>query len=373
MVHFHESHEGRSAVKERQRLLTISMFARAVGLSPSALRQYDESGLIAPAAVEERTGYRYYRLDQQQRAIWIRRLRDAGLRLERIESVLEGDSADAEVILDDWLADAEERSASIAVLVNDLKSSLRAHLARNPQQRTSARFDAAVLSAALRQLAPVTETSVKDAGLDGVLIEVRSDSVGVISTDRYVLLARMDVPAAVEGPPVRVHLSTSAVIGWLRDRQRVELIVEVPVGRDGQHREARAWFRDRQGEEIALPQETDRFPDAHQIIDAIESPHGRVRFARDEVLRLAAEHDSHGILLACEERSGHLARGDRVISGHGTGTFPSLELSDSAVLRVAQAAVGDELTCDVSGPGQPLVWRAPSQPDFVALMMPRAV
>ena len=68
----------------------------------------------------------------------------------------------------------------------------------------------------------------------------------------------------------------------------------------------------------------------------------------------------------------HLTCGDRVVSGYGIGTFPSLELSASAVLRIAEAVVGDELTCDASRPEQPLVWRAPSQPDFVALMMPRA-
>ena len=108
------------------------------------------------------------------------------------------------------------------------------------------------------------------------------------------------------------------------------------------------------------------------VIDAIEPARGRVLFARDEVLRLAAEHDPHGIVLDCEEHSGHLTCGDRVVSGYGIGTFPSLELSASAVLRIAEAVVGDELTCDASRPEQPLVWRAPSQPDFVALMMPRA-
>lgn len=373
MVEFHEPQESRLGVAEQQRLQTISMFARAVGLSPSALRQYGESGLIAPAAVEERTGYRYYGLDQQQRAIWIRRLRDAGLRLERIRSVFESDSADAEAVLDVWLAEAEERSASIDALVSDLKSSLRAHLVRNPQQRTSVLFDAAVLSAGLRQLSPVTQASVTESGFDGVLVEIRSDSVAIIATDRYVLIARMNVPAIVEGHPARVLLSTSAVVAWLRGRRQVEMIVEIPVGRDEQERQSRAWFRDAQGEEFVLPQAPDRFPDVRQVIDAIEPAHGRVQFARAAVLCLAAEHDAHGMFLACGEHSGHLTTGDRVVAGQGIGASSSLELSKSSVLHIAEAAVGDDLTCDVSDPGQPLVWRAPAQPDFIALMMPRAV
>lgn len=373
MVQFQESPESRLGEAEQQRLQTISMFARAVGLSPSALRQYGESGLIAPAAVEERTGYRYYGIDQQQRAIWIRRLRDAGLRLERIRSVFESDSAEAEAVLDNWLAEAEARSASIEALVSDVKSSLRAHRVRNPQDRTSATFDAAVLSAALGQLDDVTGATATESDLDGVLIEVGSASVRIIATDRYVLLARTNVPAIVEGPPARVRLTTSAVFAWLRERREVELAVEIPVGREEQRRQSRAWFRDPQGEEVALAQEPDRFPDLRQIIDAIEPPSGRVLFVRDDVLQLAAERDTQGVLLACGECSGRLTIGDRVVSGHGIGTFSSLELPASAVLRIAEAAVGDELTCDVSVPGQPLVWRAPAQPDFIALMMPRAV
>lgn len=370
MVESHEPQRSRLRMVEQQRLQTISMFARAVGLSPSALRQYGESGLIVPAAVEERTGYRYYGLDQQQHAIWIRRLRDAGLRLERIRSVFESDSADAEAVLDDWLAEAEERSASIEALVNDLRSSLRAHVVRNPLKRTSVSFDAAVLAFALRQLGPLTETSITTSGFDQVLVEVRSSSAEIIATDRYVLLARTKLPAIVDGPPARVHLSASAVATWVRERQQVELIVEVPVGRDEQQRQSHARLRDARGDEILLPQESDRFPDVRQIIDAIEPAHGRVHFARDEVRRLAAERDPQRILLTCEEHSGRLAAGDRAVSGQGIGTFSSLELSKSALLSVAEAAVGDELTCDVSEPGQPLVWRAPTQPDFIALMMP---
>ncbi|HEY9354348.1 MAG TPA: MerR family DNA-binding transcriptional regulator, partial [Nocardioides sp.] len=41
-------------------LLTIGAFARAVGLTASALRHYDECGLLVPAEVDSGTGYRYY-------------------------------------------------------------------------------------------------------------------------------------------------------------------------------------------------------------------------------------------------------------------------------------------------------------------------
>jgi protein phosphatase len=58
-------------------LLTIGAFARAVRVSPKALRRYDELGLLAPAHVDDATGYRYYHPDQAGRArlvVWLRRI-----------------------------------------------------------------------------------------------------------------------------------------------------------------------------------------------------------------------------------------------------------------------------------------------------------
>ncbi|MGV9749492.1 MerR family transcriptional regulator [Nocardia farcinica] len=47
-----------------QGLLTIGAVARASGLTASALRFYGDCGLLAPAVVDEVTGYRYYTPEQ---------------------------------------------------------------------------------------------------------------------------------------------------------------------------------------------------------------------------------------------------------------------------------------------------------------------
>ncbi|MFI9275439.1 MerR family transcriptional regulator [Kitasatospora sp. NPDC052896] len=68
-------------------LLTIGAFARASRLSPKALRLYDELGLLPPAEVDERSGYRYYhpaQLDRARLVAWLRRL---GMPLARIRLV----------------------------------------------------------------------------------------------------------------------------------------------------------------------------------------------------------------------------------------------------------------------------------------------
>lgn len=56
-------------------LSTISAFARRVGLTPSALRFYDDCGLLTPRFVEPASGYRYYADDQEDRAVVLRELR----------------------------------------------------------------------------------------------------------------------------------------------------------------------------------------------------------------------------------------------------------------------------------------------------------
>lgn len=67
--------------------LTIGAFARAVRLSPKALRLYDELGLLTPARVDTATGYRYYTGAQLERARLVAWLRRVGMPLARIGQV----------------------------------------------------------------------------------------------------------------------------------------------------------------------------------------------------------------------------------------------------------------------------------------------
>jgi DNA-binding transcriptional MerR regulator len=73
--------------------LPIGRFALLTGLTPKALRHYDELGLLAPAHVDASNGYRYYALPQARVAEAIRRLRQLRLPLEEIALVLAGGEA----------------------------------------------------------------------------------------------------------------------------------------------------------------------------------------------------------------------------------------------------------------------------------------
>lgn len=106
--------------------MSIGEFARATGLTPKALRLYDEMGLVRPAEVDEYSGYRHYRPQQLDRARLVARLRVVGMPLERIRLVADrpAEVAAAE-LLSYWRqveADTSSRRALVAVLAEQLHS-----------------------------------------------------------------------------------------------------------------------------------------------------------------------------------------------------------------------------------------------------------
>jgi len=80
--------------------VTIGEFATMTRLSRKALRHYHELGLLEPAAVDERNGYRYYDATQIEVARIIRRLRQLDLPVPELKAYLAaGDEPARNVIL----------------------------------------------------------------------------------------------------------------------------------------------------------------------------------------------------------------------------------------------------------------------------------
>ncbi|MCX4982536.1 MerR family transcriptional regulator [Streptomyces sp. NBC_00572] len=99
---------------DRTNLLPIGQFAQASGLSVTALRHYDASGVLTPAFVDPDTGYRYFRRDQLRGAQLVRALRQLDMPVERVRALLAGgdgggDAADLERALRAHLGAAERR------------------------------------------------------------------------------------------------------------------------------------------------------------------------------------------------------------------------------------------------------------------------
>ena len=69
-------------------MYTIGEFAAAGRVSVRMLRHYDQIGLLTPAHVDERTGYRHYANDQLEPLLRIAELRELGVGLDTIGTVL---------------------------------------------------------------------------------------------------------------------------------------------------------------------------------------------------------------------------------------------------------------------------------------------
>jgi DNA-binding transcriptional MerR regulator/effector-binding domain-containing protein len=70
-------------------LVSIGDFSRMTLLSVKALRHYHELGLLRPAQIDDDSGYRRYELEQVPTAQVIRRLRELGMSLDDVRTVIE--------------------------------------------------------------------------------------------------------------------------------------------------------------------------------------------------------------------------------------------------------------------------------------------
>jgi DNA-binding transcriptional MerR regulator len=114
-------------VRVRNDLLTIGAFAARARLSAKALRLYDRLGLLAPAYVDEASGYRYYRVDQVERARLVALLRRLDMPLAQVAEVLtarESDGVRASAMLAGYWADVEVRIAAQRTLAEYLRGRL---------------------------------------------------------------------------------------------------------------------------------------------------------------------------------------------------------------------------------------------------------
>lgn len=69
-------------------MITIQGFARLCGCNTQTLRYYDRIGLLAPAKVDQWTGYRYYEEEQAMMFVKIKNLQQADFSIEEIKGLL---------------------------------------------------------------------------------------------------------------------------------------------------------------------------------------------------------------------------------------------------------------------------------------------
>ena len=252
--------------------MTIGEFARQAGLTPKALRLYDEMGLIVPADVDPVSGYRYYGPDQLERARLVSRLRLVGMPLARIRQVadLPRDAAAAAVASygRQVEADTRTRRARVHALVDEMSAkethmtgiSTRVHevASRLEQGRRAEQLDAVDAGQTLWVVADGTGkgghaaqealTAFLDADLDGE---------PVAALDEAMARALRAVEALGGGQA----LSSTLTAAWLLD----DRLAVAHIG------DSRAWLL-RDG---ALSRLTTDHTEVQSLIETARSPRTR--------------------------------------------------------------------------------------------------
>jgi DNA-binding transcriptional MerR regulator len=136
-------------------LLSIGDFSRMTHLSVKALRHYHEFGLLEPASIDRASGYRFYDVSQVPLAQVVRRLRDLGMPLDQIKSVL--DAPDVAARNREIAAHLSRMEQELAQ-TRDTVAGLRALLAA-PPRRLPVRFRSipATEAIAIREQVTVAE------------------------------------------------------------------------------------------------------------------------------------------------------------------------------------------------------------------------
>jgi len=196
--------------------MSTGAFARVSGLSRKALRLYDELGLLRPAAVDERTGYRWYTADQVDRARLVAWLRRLGMPLARIATVVAVDPAAAAAEIRAYRAEIERETA----LRRALATLLADHLSREDEIMTAPTFVLHAAAASDRGL--VREAHQDLAHADAGLLLV-ADGFGPIGAD----MSRVTVDAVLAHRP-----GSGEVLAALRSAvdAAVSGVEELPAG-----------------------------------------------------------------------------------------------------------------------------------------------
>jgi DNA-binding transcriptional MerR regulator/effector-binding domain-containing protein len=101
-------------------LVTIGRFSQLTGLTMRALRLYDELGLVRPEAVDSTSRYRYYTIDQIERAALVGRLRRIDMPLEEIGLFLDGEASERERTLASHRSRLVQRADSVSRAIRTL-------------------------------------------------------------------------------------------------------------------------------------------------------------------------------------------------------------------------------------------------------------
>ncbi len=346
-------------------LLTISAFARLVGLTSSALRFYADCGLLPPAQVQNGSGYRLYSLEQQPRAALLRSLREVDLPLADVRQVLDGSREDAASILHAHLRQLEGKLGparrATAVILESLAL---------PTDACEVTLSGPELASAVRQVASSAATmdaatAAGSPALACVLLEIGDGEVSLVASDRYRLAVRVLTARRCQGGAyVLVPVAAlTELAGWAIRHDEVRLRV------DGDAVTVTAGTDDR-----SLPTVEGQFPDYRVILRDLGPSTTRAIVDRASLLDLMVDGDlpetvalsfGHDRLVISRNHSQ-----ETILDAVCTGAPIRLGFGTAVLAAALAAGVGPEALLELTAPDRPVLIRSADQGTFTTLAMP---
>ncbi|MEU1983437.1 MerR family transcriptional regulator [Nocardia sp. NPDC019395] len=343
-------------------LITIGAFARSCGITASALRFYDDSGLLAPAGVDETTGYRYYAPAQVARAVTIRRLRDIDMPLDGIARVLAADAHDAAQLIDDHMARLVERTQQARRTAEIVKAALG-----EPSGWLVATVRGPVLAAAVEQILAATGTDPDLPVLAGVRLEATAESLTLTATDRYRLSTRTVVPEQAGSSEWAATVDGTDLSGALQEIRRAHL-VDLEAGENSIR------FRSADGGVRTCRTLTEPFPDHRSLLASLPTARTHVVVSKHDLMRALEQQRARYLRLTVSPGtlavSGGADHPGTDLSALVTGPPGDLVFGFTTLHPAVATAIGPDVRLDIGGPQDPVVVRSADNGDLTTLAMP---
>lgn len=340
----------------------IGAFGRLVGLTPSALRFYDDCGLLQPDRVDGATGYRLYTVEQERRAVLLRDLREIGLPLSAVRAVLDGPAREAGQVVRDHVRSLEAKLVPARRTAAAVQAALR-----DTGEGWQVRLAGPELASAIRQVTPAAATTTELPALACVLLGADGDEVRLVASDRHRLAVRVLQARPGSGPVGSALVPAPALAelaGWVVRQDEVTVTGDrTRVGLEAG------------GETRNLPAVDEDFPDYQGIIDGLAPAVTRAVVDRLALLELLVESDLPNPVVL------DVGDGKLVVSRPDGGTTHTLgAVCSGASLRLGfapgvlgaalAASVGPDVLLELAAPDRAAVIRSADQGSFTTLAMP---
>lgn len=345
-----------------EQLLTISTFARAVGVPASALRHYAAQHILRPAEVDRFTGYRYYSLAQIDDGVLVRQMRSADVPLPVMRSVLTGTSREASNLFTEMLA---EHGTASQRREEELRA-LRTRLSDPSTGSSLVTVAGTALADAITQVVAATSSAAHDVA--GLVWAFDPQGLELVATDRY-WLAHRRITATTEGRGARAittseEASALAHVCARKGDVRIDLAEgELTISTDD-------------GQRVAACGTVERsVPDLGLLVSSQPAARFTVGFERAELSdHLARSESATQLHLVIDGEGGILQAGRELrgwVSRRADDTQRSEVLLQAALLAAAVAACpGPEVVLSVVDGSTPIRVSSPVQDTFTALVMP---